>query len=192
MHVAAARRAVAGAVLVIALGGGGPVGCRPDDPASRVGAQRRQFSASLQGFQVLSSSPAPAMPSPAPTASPARKVGHGAAAPSATPSPSLEDAVGLVAPPAVTSDVELALVVRNGSPVSLPGLTLEVGLLAGDEERQHYRIWVDTSQIAPGATGEIRSLLREVPYVAGERFAVEVRDEVPPAERSLYREFPRS
>lgn len=173
--------------VVVAVLAVGLAACAAPDPGRRVEALRRQFSATLQGVQVHSSSPSvspSAAPAPAKQASPRAAPGPTASA--------AEDGVGLLAPPAVTSDVELLLEVHNGSSARLDGLTLEISLLDGDQETQHYRLWVDTASLIPGGAQTVRYLLREVPFKASERFAVEVRDQVPAAERALYREFPRS
>ena len=155
--------------------------CAPrSGPADRVERQRAHYSAELTGFVVDE----PAAPAPSPQ-------------PGATSAPAAEAAaVGtgeaeLVAPPPAASDVELDLRIRHDSPERLAGLTLEVGLLdPAGKEKEHYRIWVDTSAIEPGAPAAVRYRLDDVPYVAGDRFAVEVRRGVPANERAMYKEFP--
>ena len=106
--------------------------------------------------------------------------------------PAAAEGQGLIDAPAATSDVELRVQIQHDSPVKLAALTLEVELLGpeGDDvERQHYRVQVDTSGIEPGPGGEVRSVLRQVPYAPGERFHVFVRADVPARERALYSEF---
>jgi hypothetical protein len=97
---------------------------------------------------------------------------------------------GQVATSPESSDVLLDIVVQHDSREKLPGITLEVGLVDPEKrEKEHYRIWVDTSQIERGPGAQVTYLLEGVPYQEGDAFFVEVRAEVPPAERGLYREF---
>lgn len=91
-------------------------------------------------------------------------------------------------------DVELGLVVRERQEDSaggkLSGITLDVDQVdAAGKGKRHWRVWVDTAGLAPG--GEIRSVrvLDGVDYAPGDGFRVEVRQEVPAAERAAYREW---
>jgi len=161
-----------------ALAGGA---CAPrQGPADRVERLRSGYTAELTGFVV--DQPAAPAPSPQPgTAS------TGAAEAAATG----EGEAELVAPPPPVSDVELDLSLRQDGEEQLSGLTVEVALLdPAGREKEHYRIWIDTAALQPGASGQVRYRLEDVPYVAGDRFAVEVRREVPPGERGMYKEFP--
>ena len=94
--------------------------------------------------------------------------------------------------------VELGLVVRRedgedregseGEP--LPGVTLDVDQVdATGKSKRHWRIWADTAGLQPG--GEVRSVhvLEDVDYAPGDGFRVEVRQEIPEAERAEYREW---
>jgi len=153
-------------------------------PAGRqnVDSLRKHYRATLLGSMVL--------PSPATSAAPAvnEQKDHSQTAPPTVTA----EGQGLIDAPAATRDVELRVQIQHDSPVKLAALTLEVELLGpeGDDvERQHYRVQVDTSAIEPGPGGEVRSVLKEVPYTPGERFHVFVRAEVPARERALYSEF---
>ena len=149
-------------------------------PADRVERLRAHYTAEISGFMV--DEPAAAAPSPQPGV---------VSAPAAEAAATGEGEAELVAPPPAGSDVELDLRIRHDSPERLSGLTLEVGLLdPAGKEKEHYRIWVDSSGIEAGASGAVRYRLEDVPYVAGDRFAVEVRRGVPAGERGLYKEFP--
>lgn len=166
----------AASLLALAAGGcGGRAG------NANVEELRRHYRATLLGFMVLAS---PAQPSVN------EQKDHAAAA--SAPSAGSVEGRGLIDAPAATNDIELRVQIQHDSPVKLGHLTLEVQLLGpeGDDvERQHYRVLVDTSNVEPGPGGEVRSILKEVPYTAGERFHVFVRAEVPGRERALYSEF---
>jgi hypothetical protein len=96
----------------------------------------------------------------------------------------------------IDQDVELAVAVERGEGAEgsggegLPGLTLDVAQLdAAGREKRRWRVWADTGELAAGATNEVQPRLEDVDYRPGDRFQVEVRGEVPPAERGEYREF---
>jgi len=151
-------------------------------PAGRekVESLRRHYRATLLGSMVL----------PATATAPA--VNDQKDHPTPKQAPVAAEGQGLIDAPTATRDVELRVQIQNDSKVKLASLTLEVELLGpeGDDvERQHYRVLVDTSAIEPGPGGEVRSVLREVPYAPGERFHVFVRADVPDRERKLYSEF---
>lgn len=92
-------------------------------------------------------------------------------------------------------EVELGLVVQrkdrrgdDGEP--LPGVTLDVDQVdPTGKSKRHWRVWADTAGLQPG--GEVRSVhvLEDVDYVPGDGFRVEVRQEIPEAERAEYREW---
>jgi hypothetical protein len=95
-------------------------------------------------------------------------------------------------------DVELGVVVRReegddregseGEP--LPGITLDVDQVdATGKSKRHWRVWADTAGLQPG--GEVRSVhvLEDVDYAPGDGFQVEVRQEIPEAERAEYLEW---
>jgi len=176
-----AGKALVGLALasgLVTLGGCGGPGNRAD-----VEGLRRHYRATLLGSMVL-----PTTPQETPAVN--EQKDH-APAPAGTGVGGAEGH-GLIDTPSATSDIELRVQIQLDSPVKLASLTLEVQLLGpdGDDvERQHYRVLVDTSAIEPGPGGEVRSVLREVPYAAGERFHVFVRPDVPQRERGLYSEF---
>lgn len=97
---------------------------------------------------------------------------------------------------AVDQDVVLDVAVQRGEGAAgfgdegLPGLTLDVAQLdAAGREKRRWRVWTDTGELAAGAANEVQPRLEDVDYRPGDRFHVEVRGEVPPAERGEYREF---
>lgn len=139
-------------------------------------ALRSQYEATLSGFTVVQEPRAPA----------------GAAAIPADPA-------APAAPARIDQDVVLDLVVNRGEgpagvgDASLPGITVDVAQLDGSggagREKRRWRVWVDTAGLAKGSTVEAHPELKDVDYRPGDRFEVEVRGEVPPAQRGEYREF---
>lgn len=98
--------------------------------------------------------------------------------------------------PALDQDVVLDLVVSRGEGEpgfgdgGLPGLTVDVTQLdAVGRAKRRWRVWVATAGLAQGGEDETQAELEDVDYRPGDRFRVEVRGEVPPAERGEYREF---
>jgi len=95
-------------------------------------------------------------------------------------------------------EVELGLIVqreegddREGSEGEpLPGVTLDVDQVdATGKSKRHWRLWAETAGLQPG--GQVRSVhvLEDVDYAPGDGFRVEVRQEIPEAERAEYREW---
>ena len=99
--------------------------------------------------------------------------------------------------PRLRQDVELSLAVRRQAPdgearEGLPGITLDVEQVdAEGKSRRHWRVWVDTAGLAPGREIRTGHVLEDVDYAPGDGFRVEVRHDVPEAERvkSIYREW---
>ena len=130
-------------------------------------ALRSQYKATLSGFTVVQE-PQAAAGNPA------------AAAPAVT----------------VDQDVVLDVTVNRsdagtaGDTASLSGITLDVTQHdAAGREKRRWRVWVATEGLAQGAANERQAELEDVDYRPGDRFEVEVRGEVPPAQRGEYREF---
>ena len=89
--------------------------------------------------------------------------------------------------------VVLEVVVRRLSQPKLAGLTLDVSLRdARGREKDHRRVWVDTSRIPNDGEEKHDLRLEGVSFAPGDRFRVEIRHPVPVAERGNYREFATS
>jgi hypothetical protein len=175
-----ARRAILGCWALVLLG------CAGQSPGDEVAERRARYTATLNGFLVRQEPLPAALPVAGEAPSAAGEAGITAGA-AETEDEALE---ALVAAPPESSDVLLDIVVQHDSREKLAGITLEVGLVdAGKREKEHYRIWVDTSQIERGPGTQVSYLLEDVPYEEGDGFFVEVRADVPPPERGLYREF---
>ena len=94
--------------------------------------------------------------------------------------------------PMMRYDVILDIVVRHTSNEMLPAITLDLSHadVAG-VEKEHRRLWVDTSDLAKGDSLQVNETLEDVDYEEGDGFHVEVRRPIPPAERGEYRELAR-
>ena len=99
--------------------------------------------------------------------------------------------------PALRQDVRLdAVLSHDGKTVeTLPGLTLDVVQLGvggdgqPDREKRRWRVWTGAAKVAGGGSAPVEVELPGVDYQPGDRFRVEVRRQVPPAERGEYREL---
>jgi hypothetical protein len=167
--------------------------CAPQSPEDRVTALRAEYEAELNSFQVVEQ---PALPAPA--TAPVDEAVDGP--PGAEPVVG-EDALPSVDPDAaepepaaaaadVRQDVLLDIVIHNRSDERLPGLTLDVEQVdAQREPKTSYRIYVDTSNIAPGSRAAVAHRLEDVDYALDDAFRVEVRQAIPPEQREEYREL---
>lgn len=88
-------------------------------------------------------------------------------------------------------DVMLDIVLyKQSGDERLPGLTLDVSQVDAEEnDKASYRIWVDTSRLNKGSRRAVSYVLEDVDFEEGDKFAVEVRPNVPPEVRDQYQEF---
>lgn len=183
-----AHLAAAALLLVAAL-----AACAPQSPEDRVTALRGEYEAKLNSFQVVERPVAP-MPATAPVEEAA------AGPPGAEPvigedilpsaDPDAAEPEPAAAGPEVRQDVILDIVVFNRSDERLPGLTLDVEQAdARGEAKTSYRIYVDTSNIAPRSQGAVSHRLEDVDFAPGDGFHLEVRQSILPEQRDEYREL---
>lgn len=180
-------------LFVAALAAGLIAGCARQSPAERVAELRGNYAAELKNF-VVREVPAPGFEAPA-------AEGEVAAAEAAAGEAG-EEAIETAVP--VQTNVLLDVLIRHDNKENLPGLTLEVAqvaeggpaeatweeVLASPQRKATWRIYIDTSALAPGLGTSVTHLLEDVEgYAPGDRFVVTVRHPVPPAERGEYREF---
>ena len=93
----------------------------------------------------------------------------------------------------VERSIALDVLVTHDSPEPLPGLTVEISHLGPDrKEKRHLREWIDTDGLTAGAAKQFTLHLDGAGYGPGDLFRAAVRDPIPAAERSQYREFSRS
>ncbi len=159
-------------------------GCAQKTPEQKLIELRSYYTAELNSIVTR----AQEVPLPEPMAE------EEEAAADETDESSAEDEMGIeeeelpVGP--LLSTVLLDVVVRHEAKENLPGVTLDVTHADPEgNEKAHYRFWVDTSNLVRGQHIQITHQLEDVDYVEGDGFFVEVRNPVPEAERSEYREF---
>jgi len=157
-----------------------------------VAAARSLYAVELKGF-VVEQDPM-TLPAPAPAAEGEDAAAEDAPAAGAVEGEDAAAAEGMTGlPPApATADVVLDLLVRRtGGGDRLPGVTVDVEQVDAQERpKATYRVWVDTSGLGgKGATTQVTQRLEDVEVAPDDKFAVEIRDEVPPDMRSEYREF---
>jgi hypothetical protein len=93
-------------------------------------------------------------------------------------------------PVAVSQRVLLDILIQHDSNEKLPGITVDVSMAdPGGEEKGHWRVWFDTSDIEKANVTQFTHILEDVSYEEGDGFFVEVRYQVPEAERGEYKEF---
>lgn len=100
---------------------------------------------------------------------------------------------GPAAPPRLQQDVDLGLAIRHDASEELPrlpGITLEVAQVdAAGRDKRRWRVWIDAPGLAPGEELRRIHVLKDVEYTPGDGFRAEVRQSIPEAERSDYREL---
>jgi hypothetical protein len=177
--------AAAAALLATAL-----AGCAAQTPEERVAALRAEYIVKLQGVQVVE------QPVEGPAPVPVEEAGAGPPAADAVSGEAIAGqaeqlgAGETAPPPEVRRDVILDILVDNRSDERLPGLTLDVEQVdAQGQPKTSYRIWVDTSEIAPGTRRAVSHRLEDVDATAADGFHLEVRQAIRPEEREQYREF---
>lgn len=164
--------------------------CQKASGPERVEALRAKFEVRLNGFVVREAPVAAPVAATEATPAPDSAAGEPAALPAEGAAEAAAGAAPEAAPVAAERDVVLDLLVHNDSRETLPGITVDVSQAGEDEvEKAHFRVWVDTSRIAPGQSTQVSHVLEGVPFAPGDRFAVEVVSPVPAEQRGEYREF---
>lgn len=98
-----------------------------------------------------------------------------------------EDEVSMAQMPA-SQDVLLDIVLHHEGAGSLSGITLDVSQAdASEQEKNHWRVYVDTSDLA--VEKRVTHTLEDVEVAEDDKFAVEIRQNVPPEEQDEYQEF---
>jgi hypothetical protein len=96
------------------------------------------------------------------------------------------------AAPVVRTDAILDIVVSTDAEEQLPGLTLDIEHLDADRRsKDRCTFWVETAALARGQSAQVSHVLENVAWKTGDAYSVEVRQRIPLAERSGYREFER-
>lgn len=93
-------------------------------------------------------------------------------------------------PVPVEQKVHLDIIVRHDSYEKLPGITVDISMVdAQRNEKGHWRVWLDTSNIERANLTQFSHTLEDIDYVEGDAFSVEVRHPIPEADRGDYKEF---
>lgn len=179
---AVARVAVVALAVVLAA-------CGAQTPEDRVAELRADHDVILNSFQVLEQPTGAADGAAAAVDEPVEDEAAEEEATEGETAATVDDAAA--APTTVRQDVLLDMIVRNlSSDGGLPGLTLDVEQADGTgTAKAAYRIYVDTSAIGPGGERAITHRLEDVDFEPGDGFHVEIRQAIPPEQRSDYREF---
>ncbi len=158
------------------------VGCAPKSPEEKVAQLRSRYKARLNGF-IVQREPVEEM----------------SAALEEVPETPIEAAEGLEAEEVaevesmtapVGQKILLDVLIQHDSTERLPGLTVDVSMVdPGKQEKEHWRVWFDTSGMAKATPTQFTHILEGVAYEEGDGFSAEVRHPVPAEERSEYREF---
>lgn len=167
-----------GMALALAIAGVGLLACEQPTHEERIAELRSQYEAELNSFVTREVPQEADLETPVPGEE--------------TADEAMEGEEGIIEedllPPRI--DVILDVIVRHSAREMLPGITLDVSHADAEEvEKNHFRIWVDTSGLAKGETLQVNETFEDVDFEEGDRFFVEVRHSVPPEERSEYWEF---
>ncbi len=177
------RRILGGSGIGIALLGVIAVtGCGPKSPEDKVAQLRSFYSARLNGF-ILEEEP---LVTEVPELEAVEIIGDEAEI----------DGVDPAAEPLEMAEVEmeekvrLDILIQHRSAEILPGITVEVSMVdSAENEKGHWRVWFDTSNVTKATVTQFTHILEEVGYEEGDGFFVEVRHPIPVEERGEYREF---
>lgn len=180
------RTASAAARAALVAVGATLVACAAQTPEERVAELRADFEVSLNSVQVVEQPLATATPvDPVAVGEPATEEAA-AGAVAATGIAGEEESPAVP----VRQEVVLDLVVRNLGDGRLPWLTVDVEQAdAAGRPKASHRIYLDTSTIGPGSERAIAHRLEGVHHAPGDGFNVELRQAIPPEQRSAYPEF---
>lgn len=160
------------------------VACRQLSPEERVESLRAQYTAKLNSFYVEPPAGAEMEEMEA------TEEGEEAAAEEAAPEGEEGEGEEMATEEAMPKNVVLDILVSTEAMEYLPGLTVDVYQAdTSGNEKDHWRLWLDTSGVVRGPGAQITKVLEDVDYEEGDAFAVEVRQSIPPEERSEYREL---
>lgn len=164
------------------------LGCAPKSPEEKIAELRSFYSARLNGFIVEEEPIVAEMEW-------AADVEIQEEAPEAEPEveadSELETDLEVAPEPlAVRQSVRLDILIQHRASERLPGITVEISMAdAAGNEKGHWRVWFDTSDVEKATVTQFTHILEDVGYEEGDGFLVEVRHPVPEQERGEYREF---
>ena len=172
------RRFLIACAVVVSLGLAVSA-CGPSSPGDKIARTRALYSARLNGF-VVEEEPIIEEPIAEAEALPAE---------AGTEAAELEEPADFE-PVAVSQRVLLDILIQHDSSEKLPGITVEISMAdPAGQEKDHWRVWFDTSDIEKANVTQFTHILEDVSYEEGDGFFVEVRHPVPEEERGEYKEF---
>ena len=153
--------------------------CGPSSPAEKTAQTRSLYKARLNGFVVEEE---PIIEAPIGEIEvPAEEV--------EAVEETLEEQADFE-PVAISQRVLLDILIQHDSNEKLPGVTVDISMAAADgQEKDHWRVWFDTSDIEKANVTQFTHILEDVSYEEGDGFFAEVRQGIPEEERSEYKEF---
>lgn len=158
------------------------LGCAPKSPEEKIAELRSFYSARLNGF-IVEEEPIVAE----------MEVAEDLEVEEEAPEAESEVEAELTIaeePPAVRQTVRLDILIQHRASERLPGITVEISMAdAAGNEKQHWRVWFDTSDVEKATVTQFTHILEDVGYEEGDGFLVEIRHPVPAEERGEYREF---
>lgn len=167
------------AIVVVLLLGLAGSACGPKSPADKIAQTRSLYSASMNGFVVEEE---PIFEQPIEEIEVSVEEAEIEAA-------ELEEQADFE-PVAVSQRVLLDILIKHDSNQKLPGITVEISMADPDgQEKNHWRVWFDTSDIEKANVTQFTHILEDVSYEEGDGFFAEIRHPVPEAERGDYKEF---
>jgi len=167
------------AFVVVLVSGLAGWACGPSSPADKIAQTRSLYSARVNGF-VVEEEPI--------FEEPIEEIGA-VIEEEEIEAAELEEQADFE-PVAVSQRVLLDILIQHDSNEKLPGITVEISMAdPGGQEKGHWRVWFDTSDVEKANVTQFTHILEDVSYEEGDGFFVEVRHPVPEAERGEYKEF---
>lgn len=162
--------------------------CGPSSPAEKIAQTRALYSARLNGF-VVEEEPIAEELDVGVAVEEVEATGEDAPVEESIDEAEIEE-IADFEPVAVSQRVLLDILIKHDSYDKLPGITVEISMSdPGGQEKNHWRVWFDTSDIEKANVTQFTHILEDVSYEEGDGFFVEVRHPVPEEERGEYREF---
>lgn len=174
----------------------GLIACQPASGPERVTALRDTYEATLNSFNVVETpmveESGMAVEVEAETEGDVAEEaaeGEGEAGEEGAGDEMAEDEVVEEVP--MRQDVMLDVILRKtGGGGQLDGVTLDVFQVDADEQdKANYRIYVETAGLNKGSRNQISHVIKDVDFAEGDKFAVEVRANVPPELYGEYKEY---
>ncbi len=169
------------ACILAVLATGLALGCPAKTPEEKVASIRNLYSARLNGF-IIEEEPLPVAEIVV------EEPGESEAAEEDVIEAVEEDVI--FEPPPMRQQARLDILILHDSYELLPGVTVDISMAnSAGEEKNHWRIWFDTSDIGKASVTQFTHILEDISYEEGDGFFAEVRNPIPEDEWKDYREF---